>query len=125
MPDFIDVRVRVRAERLGQLVLDLPDYAQMLGVEALRKEEREVKVSTKKEPKYSLSEPRGTKIRKVEQYLKSAHQNGKRDIRLADIAAGTGYTYMQCSSTLNNLDRKRMVKRDNGIIIPTERLLNG
>jgi len=36
MPDVMEARIRVRKERLGDLIVDLPNYARLAGVDVVR-----------------------------------------------------------------------------------------
>ena len=122
MPDFIDVRVRVRKERLGDLVtemsLSLP-YAKPIGFDVVKEVvftpviETEPKLLSKSTSK-STSKTKGVKFHSAQQKkVFTAIQKGAVDI--ASISAHTGIVRANgISRILANLKKHNLIKGKEG-----------
>lgn len=108
MPDFIDVRLRVRKEKLGDLTWELGNscpYAQVLGMDVLPNGETTVTTTTSAKTKRA---PRGDARKGILEYIKDKPNGVARaELRTAlpDIHPAT------FTGTLKRMIDKKLIKQ--------------
>jgi predicted Rossmann fold nucleotide-binding protein DprA/Smf involved in DNA uptake len=112
MPEFVDLRVRVRKERLGDLVVAMAThfpYAQFVGFDVVRE------VTVVKDHKPLLLPPPAKDLTVPQQKVLAAVQKGAVD--QASIAIHTKIGLKRMGHVIKNLTKKHLIKGSDGSYI--------
>lgn len=116
MPTFIDMRIRVRKEKMGDLAVDMPKYAQIMGFDVVGMNTHTPTYD--QQPAANGTVPRAVKG-SVQTAVEQVLSNHPKGVSLAIIRTETGLTHQQSYNTVGRLVAAKKAKKLGDLVFST------